>query len=164
MLDFANSKAWALADHQFSHVFVQDSDPKTIKRVARLFAKQPGIAEVLTAEALGEYGLDHARSGDVVLVSEPNSWQAYYWWLDDAKAPRFARTVDIHRKPGYDPVELFFDARTKSIPLNANLVKGSHGSPVRTPAQRGVLLTSEPASSSAASCRHRHRRHRPAAV
>ena len=144
LLDLAGSKAWALVDHQFSHVFVQDSDPKTVKRVSRLFDKQPGIAEVLTAESLGEYGLDHARSGDVVLVSEPNSWQAYYWWLEDANAPRFARTVDIHRKPGYDPVELFFDARSKSIPLNAKLVKGSHGAPVRTAAQRGVLLSSEP--------------------
>ncbi|HEX2477330.1 MAG TPA: nucleotide pyrophosphatase/phosphodiesterase family protein [Lacipirellulaceae bacterium] len=144
LLDLVNSKAWALADHQFSHVFVQDSDPKTVKRVTRLFGKQAGIAEVLTAESLGEYGLDHVRSGDVVLVSEPNSWQAYYWWLEDANAPRFARTVDIHRKPGYDPVELFFDARSKTIPLNAKLVKGSHGAPVRTPAQRGVLLSSEP--------------------
>jgi predicted AlkP superfamily pyrophosphatase or phosphodiesterase len=144
LLDLVNSKAWALADHQFSHVFVQDADPKTVKRVARLFGKQPGIAEVLTADSLGEYGLDHARSGDVVLVSEPHSWQAYYWWLEDSSAPRFARTVDIHRKPGYDPVELFFDARSKSIPLNAKLVKGSHGAPVRTPAQRGVLLSSEP--------------------
>ena len=144
LLDLGGSKAWALADHQFSHVFVQDSDPKVVKRVARLFGKQSGIAEVLTAESLAEYGLDHARSGDVVLVSEPNSWQAYYWWLEDANAPRFARTVDIHRKPGYDPVELFFDARSKSIPLNAKLVKGSHGAPVRSPAQRGVLLSSEP--------------------
>jgi hypothetical protein len=144
LLDLVNSKAWALADHQFSHVFVQDADPKTVKRVTRLFGKQPGIAEVLTAESLGEYGLDHARSGDVVLVSEPNSWQAYYWWLEDANAPRFARTVDIHRKPGYDPVELFFDARSKTIPINAKLVKGSHGAPVRKPAQRGVLLSSEP--------------------
>jgi hypothetical protein len=144
LLDLGASKAWALVDHQFSHLFVQDSDPKVVKKVARLFSKQPGIAEVLTAESLGEYGLDHARSGDVVLVSEQNSWQAYYWWLEDASAPRFARTVDIHRKPGYDPVELFFDARSKSIPLNAKLVKGSHGAPVRTPAQRGVLLSSEP--------------------
>ena len=143
-LDFAASKAWALADHQFSHVFVQDSDPKIVKRVARLFAKQPGIAEVLTGEALAEYGLDHPRSGDVVLISEPNSWQAYYWWEDDARAPRFARTVDIHRKPGYDPVELFLDGRSKTIPLNAKLVKGSHGAPARAPAQRGVLLSSEP--------------------
>lgn len=143
-LDLSASKAWALADHQFSHVFVQDSDPKVIKRVVRQFNSLPGIDEVLTADALGEYGLDHARSGDVVLVSAPNSWQAYYWWEDDDRAPAFARTVDIHRKPGYDPVELFFDARSKSIPLNTKLVKGSHGAPARTTAQRGVLLSSEP--------------------
>jgi predicted AlkP superfamily pyrophosphatase or phosphodiesterase len=143
-LDFAGSKAWALADHQLSHVFVQDSDPKIVKRVARLFAKQPGIAEVLTGEDLAELRLNHERTGDVVLVSEPHSWQAYYWWNEDAKAPKFARTVDIHRKPGYDPVELHLDGRTKSIPLNANLVRGSHGAPARDPSQRGVLLTSEP--------------------
>jgi predicted AlkP superfamily pyrophosphatase or phosphodiesterase len=143
-LDLAGSKAFALADHQFSHVFVQDSDPKVVKRVARLFAKQPGIAEVLTGDELTEYRLDHPRSGDVVLISEPQSWQAYYWWIEDAKAPKFARTVDIHRKPGYDPVELFLDGRTKSIPLNANLVRGSHGAPAKDPSQRGMLLTSEP--------------------
>ena len=149
-LDFADSKAWALADHQFSHVFVQDSDPKMIKHVARLFTKQPGIAEVLTAEGLAEYRLDHPRSGDVVLISEPNSWQAYYWWHDDAKAPQFARTVDIHRKPGYDPVELFFDARTKSIPLNAKLVHGSHGAPANEPANAACCSPRNQASSSAA--------------
>jgi predicted AlkP superfamily pyrophosphatase or phosphodiesterase len=143
-LDMAGSKAFALADHQLSHVFIQDSDPKVTKRVARLFAKQPGIAEVLTGEDLAEYRLDHPRSGDVVLISEPHSWQAYYWWFEDSKAPKFARTVDIHRKPGYDPVELFLDGRTKSIPLNANLVRGSHGAPARDSSQRGMLLTSEP--------------------
>jgi hypothetical protein len=144
LLDLTASKAWALADHQVSHVFVHDADPKVMKRVTRLFNKQPGIAEVLSGETLGEYGLDHPRSGDVVLISEPNSWQAYYWWEEDSRAPKFARTVDIHRKPGYDPVELFLDGRTKSIPLNAKLVRGSHGAPARTPAQRGVLLSSEP--------------------
>ncbi|MCC7476262.1 MAG: alkaline phosphatase family protein [Pirellulales bacterium] len=143
-LDFANSKAWAMVDHQFSHVFVQDSDPKMVKKVARLFAKHPGIAEVLDAEGMAKYNLNHERSGDLVLVSDPHSWQAYYWWDDDNKAPQYARTVDIHRKPGYDPVELFFDARSKTIPLNANLVHGSHGAPARDLNQRGVLLTSEP--------------------
>jgi predicted AlkP superfamily pyrophosphatase or phosphodiesterase len=143
-IDFTNSKAWALADHQFSHVYVQDSDPKTIKKVARLFGKTPGIADVLTGEDLVTYKIDNPRTGDVVLVSDPHSWQAYYFWLDDAKAPQYARTVDIHRKPGYDPVELFVDARSKTIPLNANLVHGSHGAPAKDPSQRGVLLTSEP--------------------
>jgi hypothetical protein len=143
-LDFVASKAWALVDHQFSHVFVRDGDAATIKRVSSAFNKQPGITEVLTGEGLAKYGLDHPRSGDVVLVSEPNSWQAYYWWQKDDHAPAYARTVDIHRKPGYDPVELFFDMKKKCVPLDATLVKGSHGAPAVTPAQKGVLLSSEP--------------------
>jgi len=109
-----------------------------------LFRGQEGIADVLTGEDLARYGLDHPRSGEVVLVSTPDSWQAYYWWLDDAQAPRFARTVDIHRKPGYDPVELFFDPATRSIPLDARLVRGSHGAPAVSPEQRTVLLVSQP--------------------
>jgi hypothetical protein len=71
--------------------------------------------------------LDHPRSGDVILTSTANSWQSYYWWNDDAKAPQFATTVDIHKKPGYDPVELFFDFEKMEVPLDANLIKGSHG-------------------------------------
>ncbi len=141
-LDLAGSRAWALADHQLSHVFV--SDPSDVPRVADLFRKREGIAQVLVGDELAIYGLDHPRSGEVVLVSQPNSWQAYYWWLDDARAPGFARTVDIHRKPGYDPVELFVDMATKSIPLDARLVKGSHGAPARDDGQRSVILASEP--------------------
>jgi hypothetical protein len=141
-LDFAASPAWALVDHQFSHVFVQDADPTTVRRVADLFRGQAGIDAVVAGDDRAQWGLDHPRSGEVLLISTPNSWQAYYWWLDDARAPGFARTVDIHRKPGYDPVELFFDPATKGIPLNATLVKGSHGAPVRSAAQRGVILAS----------------------
>ena len=74
---------------------------------------------MLVGTQRGRYELEHARSGEVILISSPRSWQAYYWWLADDRAPQFARTVDIHRKPGYDPVELFFDPATKSIPLNA---------------------------------------------
>jgi predicted AlkP superfamily pyrophosphatase or phosphodiesterase len=141
-LDLAGSRAWALVDHQFSHVFV--ADPQDISRVVDLFRRTEGIAEVLVGDELRSHALDHPRSGEVVLVSEPNSWQAYYWWLDDARAPGFARTVDIHRKPGYDPVELFADMATRSIPLDARLVKGSHGAPARDDAQRGVIVASEP--------------------
>ncbi len=84
----------------------------------------------------------------MVLVAEPDSWQAYYWWLDDAAAPGFARTVDIHRKPGYDPVELFFDPAAHAAglgptPLDATLVKGSHGAPAVSESQRGVILSSQ---------------------
>ena len=99
--------------------------------------------EVLVGEDLERYGLNHKRSGEVVVVSSPNSWQAYYWWLDDTRAPGFARTVDIHRKPGYDPVELHFDPATRSIPLDATLVKGSHGAPPRHAAQRGTIVSSQ---------------------
>ena len=88
--------------------------------------------------------MDHERSGEDVLVSTANSWQAYYWWLDDALAPAFASTVDIHRKPGYDPIELHFDFATKSVPLDATLAKGSHGAPANSEEQQGVLLCSLP--------------------
>jgi hypothetical protein len=142
LIDFANTPAWALVDHQFSHVFVKDRDSATIAKVAALFSKQAGIAEVLSGAGRDKYAMNHERSGDVILISTPNSWQAYYYWLDDARAPKFARTVDIHNKPGYDPVELHFDFATKSIPLDATLIKGSHGAPATTDAQRGVLLSS----------------------
>lgn len=142
LIDFANSKAWALVDHQMSHIFVKDCDFHVADQVAGLFRDSPGIAEVLVGDQQAKYRIQHERSGDVILVSTPNSWQAYYYWLDDAKAPGFARTVDIHRKPGYDPVELHFDMATRSIPLDATLVKGSHGAPVQSDAQRGVLIAS----------------------
>lgn len=143
-LDLAASRAWAMVDHQFSHVFVAGGARKVAEQVADLFRGRPGIAEVLVGTQISRYGLDHERSGEVVLISTPNSWQAYYWWLSDDRAPRYARTVDIHRKPGYDPVELFFDPVTKSIPLDATLVKGSHGAPAVDPSQRTVLVASQP--------------------
>lgn len=143
-LDFVNSQAWALVDHQLSHVFVKDRNPDSIRRVTETFSKSEGIDEILAGVDRGRYELEHERAGDVILISTPNSWQAYYWWFDDARAPKYARTVNIHRKPGYDPVELHFDPVTKSIPLDATLIKGSHGAPAREAWQRGVILTSQP--------------------
>jgi hypothetical protein len=142
-LDLEASRAWALVDHQFSHVFVRDADLDVQREVEQLFRGEAGIDEVLRGDERSRYALDHPRSGEVILVSTPDSWQAYYWWLDDALAPAFARTVDIHRKPGYDPVELHFDPATKSIPLDATRVRGSHGAPVRSDDQRGVMLASQ---------------------
>ncbi len=141
-LDLTGSRAWAMVDHQFSHIFL--TDPRAdIKRVQNLFVGQPGIDQILFGDELARHELHNPRCGDLVLISEPNSWQAYYWWMDDARAPKYARTVDIHRKPGYDPVELFFDPATRGIPLDATLVKGSHGAPARDAVQRGVLLASQ---------------------
>jgi hypothetical protein len=144
LLDFTASRAWALVDHQHSHVFVSGGDPAVIERVGDLFRGREGIAEVLAGDQRGRYRLNHPRSGEVILVSQPHSWQAYYWWLADDRAPPLARTVDIHRKPGYDPVELHVDLATKSIPLEAALVKGSHGAPVLDRSQQSVMLASQP--------------------
>jgi hypothetical protein len=135
LIDFAASQAWALVDHQFAHIFVKDRDAATMKRVRDLFTGRQGVGSIMAGM--------HERAGDVIVESTPDSWQAYYYWLDDAQAPKFARTVDIHNKPGYDPVELHFDMATKSIPLDATLIKGSHGATAVTDAQRGVLLSSQ---------------------
>ncbi|MDA7950268.1 MAG: alkaline phosphatase family protein [Pirellulaceae bacterium] len=142
-LDFENSAAWAMVDHQFSHVFVKNSDPQVIKKVIRAFENIEGIEEILDKSAQTRYGVSHENSGDLVLISTKNSWQAYYWWLESDDAPDFAHSVDIHRKPGYDPVELHFDPKTRSIPLDATLVKGSHGAPSVSPMQQGICVTSK---------------------
>ena len=153
-------------DHQFANVFVRDADPVVIDQVVRLFEQQDGIAEVLAGTRRANRDMDHERAGEVILVSSPHSWQAYYWWLDDARAPDFARTVDIHRKPGYDPVELFLDpglAFPKAriawrllqkklgfrmlmdvIPLDTSLVKGAHGCRPVSRADWPVLISPEP--------------------
>ncbi|MFM8953614.1 MAG: alkaline phosphatase family protein [Planctomycetaceae bacterium] len=107
LLDAGASEAFAVADHQLAHVYVKQ--PERIAEVRALLEATPGIAEVLDREAQAAHGLDHPRSGDLVAVAAADRWFTYYYWLDDAKMPDFARTVDIHRKPGYDPVELFVD-------------------------------------------------------
>ena len=135
ILDLAASRAWTLADHQVGHVYLRD--PADAATVAGLFQGRAGVGRVLMGEELVAAGLVAAdeprqtrRCGDVVIESALDSWQTYFYWLDDARAPAFARTIDIHRKPGYDPLELHLD-RTRlpqiAIPLDASLVKGSHG-------------------------------------
>ncbi|MCA9238254.1 MAG: alkaline phosphatase family protein, partial [Planctomycetales bacterium] len=97
VIDYAGSAAWALVDHQLSHVFVRDRDPTVMRSAADVLRALPGMAEVIVPGDAPQYDLAHERSGDLVAISAPNSWQAYYWWRDDAEAPPFARTVDIHR-------------------------------------------------------------------
>jgi predicted AlkP superfamily pyrophosphatase or phosphodiesterase len=143
-LDLAASDAWALVDHQFSHVFVRQRDPQITAQVVELFQSQAGFAEVLAGDDRDRYDMVHPRGGDVILISESNSWQAYYWWFDDDRAPPFARKVDIHNKPGYDPLEMHFDPQTMGISLDTTRVKGSHGVPPVHDWQRGVILASEP--------------------
>jgi len=140
-LNLEKSLAFAVVDHQFAHIYVKDRTD--IDGACGVFEGVPGIAEALMGDARGKLGVNHPRSGEVVVVCQPDTWLAYYWWHNDAKAPLFARTVDIHAKPGYDPVEMFIDMATKSIPLNANLVRGSHGAPARSPHQYGACVTSQ---------------------
>ncbi len=142
LIDFEKSAAWALVDHQFSHVFVKNSDPTIVQQVKSIMADESGIQHVLNRSEQVQFGIDHPRSGDVVIISSSNSWQAYYWWLDDMMAPDFARTVDIHRKPGYDPVELCLEMSTMSVPLDATLIKGSHGALPDPNDQQGIVITS----------------------
>ena len=106
-LDAGASDAFALADHQIAHVYVKDR--RRIKEIKDLILNIPGVESVLDREEQKTIGLDHDRSGELVAISEADKWFSYYYWLDDARAPDYARTVDIHRKPGYDPVELFLD-------------------------------------------------------
>jgi predicted AlkP superfamily pyrophosphatase or phosphodiesterase len=107
VIDHGASRAFAVPDHQLAHVYVRD--PNDIETVSRLIAGLDGVETVLGDEGKRAAGLDHPRSGELVAISKADRWFSYYYWLDDAKAPDYAATVDIHRKPGYDPVELFID-------------------------------------------------------
>jgi predicted AlkP superfamily pyrophosphatase or phosphodiesterase len=165
-LDPYASAAFAVADHQVAHVYVRD--PGQVDKVAAVLGELEGVADVLDAVGKRAAGLDHDRAGELVAVAEPGAWFTYYHWLDDARAPDFARTVEIHRKTGYDPAELFFDpadrfAKARAglalarklagfrysmdvIPLDPSCVRGTHGRLPDEPACGPVLLCSEPAS------------------
>ncbi len=161
-LDLSASAAFAVADHQIAHVYVRRKE--LMPSVAALLEGLDGVEAVLAEEERGRLGLDHPRSGDLVALARRDAWFAYYHWLDDARAPDFARTVEIHRKPGYDPVELFFDPAIRFpklavgwrlakraagfrtlmdvIPLDASLVRGSHGRPTDDPADGPLVIAS----------------------
>ncbi len=163
-LDFGTCAAFAVADHQIAHVYVQQ--PERIADIKALFERQPGIAQVLDETGKRALGLAHERAGDLVLLAEADAWFTYYYWEDDARAPDFARTVEIHKKPGYDPCELFVDQSLRFpklkvaavlakkllgfrymmdvISLDPNLVKGSHGLALDTPHAIPVLISNAP--------------------
>ncbi|MGY0536930.1 alkaline phosphatase family protein [Nocardioides sp. YJ-D4] len=117
LLDPWTSRAFAVADHQIAHVYIKD--PADLDRVRDLLQGLDGVAEVLDRAGQAAYGLDHERAGELVLVAEPDAWFTYYYWLDDANAPDFARGVEIHKKPGYDPAELFLDPEDRWVKLRA---------------------------------------------
>ena len=178
-LEPMTSPAFALCDHQIAHVYVREttSTPTQIsvrgeavspehtsrvQRIAQLLAALPGVESVLDRAAQVALHLDHPRSGDLIVTAKAGAWFAYPWWLDDARAPDFARCVDIHKKPSYDPCELLIDpsialpalrvakfklaralgfrATLQLTPLDASLVKGTHGRTQLAPGFEPVVL------------------------
>ena len=157
------SKAFAVADHQIAHVYV--NDPSCMSQVQNILESTPGIDLILDQAGKEQYHLNHSRSGEFVAIANSHSWFTYYYWLDDNLAPDFARTVDIHRKPGFDPVELFIDPEIsfpkvkvgltllkkklgfrylmEVIPLDASLVKGSHGHQTDSVERSPLLITQQ---------------------
>jgi predicted AlkP superfamily pyrophosphatase or phosphodiesterase len=158
------SRAFAVADHQVAHVYVENHDD--LPRVKEMIQRLPGVDMVLDRVEQARYQIDHPRAGELVVVAEPDAWFTYYYWLNDDRAPDFARGVEIHRKPGYDPAELFFNpadplVKAKAglnlvkkkvglryamnvVPLEAGMVRGSHGRLPDSPQDGPVLLCSDP--------------------
>jgi len=123
--DYSASRAFAVADHQVAHVYVRDDTD--ISAVAGILAALPGVDATMDRGAREEAGINHRRSGDLVLVAGNDRWFAYPWWQDKREAPDYASHVDIHNKPGYDPCELFFGWPPIGVSMNTGRVRGSHG-------------------------------------
>jgi predicted AlkP superfamily pyrophosphatase or phosphodiesterase len=165
MLDPGASAAFAVSDHQVAHVYVNDRSKA--HEVRGILERTPGVEKVLGPDGKRSHQINHERAGDLIAVAEPESWFTYYFWHDDQRAPDFARMVEIHRKPGYDPVELFLDPAIRIpaltvgwkllkrkaglrslldvIPLDASLVKGSHGRQTGWEEEGPVLITRQKA-------------------
>jgi predicted AlkP superfamily pyrophosphatase or phosphodiesterase len=163
ILDIPQSRAFAVSDHQIAHIYVQDSG--LIAEVRRIVAGLKGVERILDRAEQQSIALHHPRSGELVAIAHSDAWFTYYYWVDDRRAPDFARSVEIHRKPGYDPVELFLDPAIRFpkpaigwrilkqalgfrtlmnvVPLDASLVKGSHGRPTDDPNDGPLLISSE---------------------
>ena len=163
MVDYFESNGFAVCDHQVAHVYVKNVDD--ITRVKELLEKFDGVSQVLDRKDQAQYAIDHQNAGELVALSDSDSWFAYPYWLDDRSVPDFARTIDIHRKPGYDPCELFLDPEIAApklklawrllqkklgfrtlmdvVPLDATLVRGSHGLPPSAPIKGPLIISSE---------------------
>ena len=162
LLDAGASRAFAVADHQVAHIYIQD--PAEVSKIRRELLATKGIAQVLDEEEKRAWGMAHERSGELVAIAEPGYWFTYYYWLEEHRKPDFATTVDIHRKPGYDPAELFIDPAIRFpklkigwrllqkqlgfrmlmdvIPTDASLVKGTHGRLEEIPDKGPLLISS----------------------
>lgn len=163
LLDPGASRAFAVCDHQLAHVYCADA--AAAAAAATALAGIAGIERVYAGAERGAIGLDHPRSGELVALAAPGAWFVYDYWLDDAVRPDFARCVEIHKKPGYDPRELLFDPRggkrragvallrkllgmrylMDPVPLDAGLVRGTHGRPPARAEDGPLIIGSDPA-------------------
>lgn len=158
LLDPGASRAFAVADHQLAHIYIRDS--ADLAAINLLLKSTQGVELVLDKKEQQTYGIQHLRTGDLVVVADADSWFTYYFWHDDALAPDYARTVDIFKKPGYDPVEMFISSKLRAgykllkkkagfryvmdvIPLDATLIKGSHGRTAVDNKYKPVLISSQ---------------------
>lgn len=163
-LDPGQSHAFSVSDHQIAHIYIKN--PADIPAVKKLFEEIPGVGQILDEEGKRAYGINHERSGELVLIAQQDSWFTYYFWEDDERAPDYARTVNIHAKPGYDPCELFIDPAIRFpklkialalmkramgfrylmevTPLDASLIKGSHGRVTDRGDEGPIFMTTEP--------------------
>jgi len=161
LLDAGASAAFVVADHQVAHVYVNDL--AKLNTVRELIARTPGVARVHDSSTAAEIHLNHPRAGELIALAEPDAWFTYYYWLDEASRPDFAPTVDIHRKPGYDPAELLLDPQLRFpkfkiawkllqkklgfrylmdvIPTNGLAVRGSHGLAAASPEDAPVFIS-----------------------
>lgn len=164
VLDPFGSTAFAVVDHQVAHVYTRTAEARA--RAQEVLAALDGVDHVLAGDERRAAGLDHDRAGDLIAVSDADAWFTYYYWNGKDAEPDFARSVDIHRKPGYDPCEMFLDpeiafpklrvARRLAqkiigmrylmdvIPVDANLVRGSHGRLPDDPQDGPVFLSTVP--------------------
>lgn len=161
LLDPGASEAFAVVDHQLAHIYVKN--PDRVAEVKKLIAGVPGVEKVLAGKERDEIQLSHARAGEIIALADARSWFCYYYWLDDERAPDFARIVEIHKKPGYDPVEMIanpniqflmpkvawkvmkkkmgFRMLMDIIPLDASLIRGSHGRVPESQEEYPLLMT-----------------------
>lgn len=143
-IDFELSTAFAMVDHQIAHIYLNKFGKQSIGKIKKILEDIEGIETVCDVDSKRKLNIDHERSGDLIVIAEMDKWFSYYWWFDEGTssiirtdidgttteaAPSFTKTVDIHRKPGYDPLDLFFDPINKCISTNTALIKGSHGRP-----------------------------------
>jgi predicted AlkP superfamily pyrophosphatase or phosphodiesterase len=137
-LDLEYSNAFAMVDHQIAHIYVKKGFEDKARKVLE---NVDGVDTVLTSVEKKKLKIDHKeRTGDIIALSDRDKWFNYNWWYDGERAPKFARTIDIHRKPGYDPLELCLDYTTKSISQDTSLIKGSHGLPPYVQKDEGLAL------------------------